>query len=381
MKVIAFYLPQFHEIPENNEWWGKGFTEWVNVKKAVPLFDGHVQPRIPLNNYYYDLTDREAQIWQANLAKKYGVYGFAYYHYWFNGKLLLEKPAENMLKDEEVDIPFCFSWANEPWTNVWVSQTNSKVLLQQTYGGQEEWLAHFEYLLPFFKDRRYIKTDGKPLFIIYRPDIIPNLDDMIDFFQKKAKEAGLPGIDFAYQHLAAAKEKMENDSKFEYNIHFEPIYAEFQLGKNSHKLLREIKRKISDFFERHTNLNIRSITTRRGLKVFDYDTVWRNILNRQPYSSKCVPGAYVDWDNTPRKGLNGKVHKGACPEKFKKYFHEQVKRTKEIYHQNMIFVYAWNEWAEGGYLEPDERFKYGYLEAIHDVLEDLNELENEPTNQ
>lgn len=379
MKVIAFYLPQFHEIPENNEWWGKGFTEWVNVKKAVPLFEGHVQPRVPLNNYYYDLTDREAQIWQANLAKKYGVYGFAYYHYWFNGKLLLEKPAENMLYDTEVDIPFCFSWANEPWTNVWVSQTNSKVLLQQTYGGKEEWLAHFNYLLPFFKDKRYIKNNGKPLFIIYRPDIIPNLNEMIDYFQEKAEEAGLPGIDFAYQHLAAAKEKMEDDSRFEYNIHFEPIYAEFQLEKNKYKLLKEFKRRVADFFEHYTSINIRSLTTRRGLKVYDYDTVWNNILNRKPYSLKCVPGVYVDWDNTPRKGINGKVHKGACPEKFKKYFYEQVKRTKDVYHQNMIFVYAWNEWAEGGYLEPDERFKYGYLEAIHDVLEELDELENQTT--
>ena len=131
MRVIAYYLPQFHEIPENNEWWGKGFTEWVNVKKAVPLYEGHVQPRIPLNENYYNLLDTDVQVWQANIAKRYGIYGFAYYHYWFNGKLLLEKPAENMLKNKDVDIKFCFSWANEPWTNVWVAQTNSKILLQQ----------------------------------------------------------------------------------------------------------------------------------------------------------------------------------------------------------------------------------------------------------
>lgn len=373
MKVIAFYLPQFHEIPENNEWWGKGFTEWVNVKKAEPLYEGHIQPRVPLDNNYYDLTNRDSQIWQARLAKEYGVYGFAYYHYWFNGKLLLEKPAEQMLADQEIDIPFCFSWANEPWTNVWVSQTNSKVLLQQTYGGKEEWEAHFNYLLPFFRDSRYIKNDGKPLFIIYRPDIIPNLNEMIDFFQEKAKENGIPGIDFAYQHLAFAKEKMDDDTRFSYNIHFEPIYAEFELTKNKHKFLKAIKRKIADFFERHTKINFRALTPNKSLKTFDYDQVWQKILEEKPLSKKCVPGAYVDWDNTPRKGIHGKVHKGASPDKFKHYFAQQVERAKTVYHSDMIFVYAWNEWAEGGYLEPDERYRYGYLEAIKEVLKQFNE--------
>lgn len=374
MRVIAFYLPQFHEIHENNEWWGKGFTEWVNVKKAKPLYDGHVQPRIPLDNNYYDLTDNNAQIWQANLAKQYGVYGFAYYHYWFNGKLLLEKPAENMLNDPKIDIPFCFSWANEPWTNAWVSQNNSKIILQQKYGSEKEWKKHFDYLLPFFKDKRYIKNDGKPLFIIYRADIIPSLNDMIDHFQEYAKTVGFPGIDFSYQHLAKAKEKMDDDSRFTYNIHFEPIYAEFELSNNKYKLLRELKRKIADLFEHHTNINARSLTLNKGLKKFDYDQVWKSILARCPLSEKCVPGAYVDWDNTPRKGENGKVHVGSSPDKFKHYFSKQIWRTKNIYHKDMIFIYAWNEWAEGGYLEPDTRFEYKYLEAIKQALEENNEL-------
>jgi len=375
MKVIAFYLPQFHEIPENNEWWGKGFTEWVNVKKAAPLFDGHIQPRIPLDENYYNLLDSDVQIWQANLAKEYGVYGFAYYHYWFNGKLLLEKPAENMLKDVRIDIPFCFSWANEPWTNVWVDPNNSKILLQQTYGGEKEWEEHFSYLLPFFKDERYIKEDGKPLFIIYRADIIPNISLMMDYFDKRAKEEGFPGISFAYQHLYNAKEKMEDDSRFDYNIHFEPIYAEFELTKDQYRFLKAIKRIISDFFERYTKINFRSLTPKKQLRVFDYDKVWQNIIDRAPFNEKCVPGAYVDWDNTPRKGEKGKLHKGASPEKFKHYFKIQVQRTRDIYQKDMIFMYAWNEWAEGGYLEPDQRYGHGYLKAIKEVLEETNELE------
>ena len=171
MKIIAFYLPQFHNIPENDEWWGNGFTEWTNVKKAKPIFEGHQQPKVPLNNNYYNLLDDNVKVWQADLAKKYGVYGFCYYHYWFNGKMLLEKPMEQMLENKEVDIPFCISWANEPWTKAWVGD-EKKMLIAQEYGQEEEWKEHFMYLLPFFKDERYIKKDGKPFFIFYRPDIV-----------------------------------------------------------------------------------------------------------------------------------------------------------------------------------------------------------------
>lgn len=149
MKVIAFYLPQFHNIPENNEWWGDGFTEWVNVMKAKPLFEGHVQPKVPLNNNYYDLLDDGVKIWQAETAKKYGIYGFCYYHYWFNGKLLLEKPMEQMLKNHKIDIPFCICWANEAWTKAWVNSTQT--LIPQKYGNKDDWKKHFEYLLPFSK--------------------------------------------------------------------------------------------------------------------------------------------------------------------------------------------------------------------------------------
>ena len=164
MKIIALYLPQFHEIPENNEWWGKGFTEWTNVKTAKPSFKGQYQPRIPLNNNYYNLTDVRAQEWQAKLAKEYGIYGFCYYHYWFEGKMLLEKPAEIMLKNLSVDMPFCFCWANHTWLRAWADKSN-RTLIKQTYGTEEDWINHFNYLLPFFKDERYIKEDGKPIMV------------------------------------------------------------------------------------------------------------------------------------------------------------------------------------------------------------------------
>ena len=242
MKIIAFYLPQFHNIPENDEWWGDGFTEWVNVKKAKPIFDGHNQPRVPLNHNYYNLLDDDVKIWQADLAKKYGVYGFCYYHYWFDGKLLLEKPMEQMLENKKVDIPFCICWANEPWTRAWVGET--KTLIPQKYGSKKEWKEHFDYLLPFFKDPRYILDEGKPLVVIYRPEIIDVLNDMLDYWNELAKNAGFEGLKFAYQSAGMDElpKNKRNDSRFDYDIEFQPAYAFTKLNKNTFPVLRKIKK-------------------------------------------------------------------------------------------------------------------------------------------
>jgi len=193
MKIIAFYLPQFHNIPENDEWWGDGFTEWTNVKGAKPIYRGQQQPKVPLNKNYYNLLDDNVKIWQARLAKKYGIYGFCYYHYWFNGKMLLQKPMEQMLKNSCVDIPFCICWANEPWTKAWVAE-DRKVLIPQKYGERKEWKEHFEYLVPFFKDQRYIRIDDKPVIIIYRPKVISCVREMMQYWKELAVESGLNGL-------------------------------------------------------------------------------------------------------------------------------------------------------------------------------------------
>lgn len=371
MKIIAFYLPQFHEIPENNEWWGKGFTEWVNVKKARPLFEGHNQPRVPLNQNYYDLSDNSVMDWQIGLAHKYGVYGFCFYHYWFDGHLLLQKPVEAFLANKEQDMPFCLCWANEHWTNAWVSSEN-KVLIEQRYGGKKEWKEHFDYLLQFFQDKRYIVNGNKPLFVIYRPEIINCLNPMLDYWQELAIQHGFDGIDFAYQHVTYYLDRNRDDSRFAYNIEYQPIYAQSLLLQRKFPLLRKLKRSFTTFVEKHFKLDLRHISEGHLVK-FNYDDIWNYILEMSPTTPKSIPGAFVDWDNTSRRGNKGVVYLGATPEKFKQYLAKQIMRAKTIYKTDYLFMFAWNEWAESGYLEPDEKFQYKYLEAIRDALELTNE--------
>ena len=224
MKIITFYLPQFHEIPENNKWWGEGFTEWVNMKKAKPLFDNHYQPRVPLNKNYYNLLDIDVMRWQAKIASEAGIYGFCFYHYWFDGHMLLEKPMENFLNHPEIDINYCISWANEDWTNAWVT-SNSKTLISQTYGNEQDWEKHYQYFKPFFQDKRYIKEDGKPFLILYRPEIIPCLNEMLDYWRKRAIDDGFKGLTIAYQHVNFGMMEKKDDSRFDYQIEYQPAYA------------------------------------------------------------------------------------------------------------------------------------------------------------
>lgn len=380
MKIIAFYLPQFHNIPENDEWWGDGFTEWVNVKNAKPLYEGHIQPKEPLNDNYYNLLDDNVKIWQARIAKKYGVYGFCYYHYWFNGKLLLEKPMEQMLKNKEVDLPFCISWANEPWTKAWVNE--KKVLIPQSYGGKKEWKEHFDYLLPFFEDDRYIRIDNKPLMIIYRAEVIDCLNEMLDYWNELANKAGLEGLSYAYQNLTFDLMPKKDDSRFDYNIEFEPSYAWYDLNSESGlrstifwKFLRQCKGWIYSKVEKIVGFDLeRKLEKKENLIITSYQKAWDKILQRVPSSAKNVPGAFVAWDNTPRKKMRGQVYEGSTPEVFQINLEKQIQRARDVYKKDMIFMYAWNEWAEGGYLEPDKEHGFGYLEAIKNALNKTNEF-------
>ena len=351
VKAVAFYLPQFHPIPENDRAWGAGFTEWNNVRKARPLFEGHDQPRIPENGNYYSLLDPAARRWQSELALENGIFGFCYYHYWFGGGLLLEKPAEAMLSDPEIRIPFCFSWANENWTRRWDGGKN-EVIVRQDYGGPAEWRAHWEYLLPFFRDSRYITLDGKPLFLIYKPEEIPCLKDMLACWQEAAKAAGFPGLCLMIQSPSWFFSSSYALRGFDYQIRFQPFFSMAWHGKSLTLPQRLLNRLRAAGKKKQTRL--------------DYDALWENSLSL-PAEPRMIAGACPDWDNTPRT-KTGYMLLGASPEKFGRYMERLCEKILREDALPLVFLNAWNEWGEGAYLEPDERHHGAYLQALKNAL-------------
>lgn len=346
LKFMAFYLPQFHPIKENNAWWGEGFTEWTNTKKAAPLYTNHRQPREPLDDYYYNLLDIEALKWQSELLKEYNIYGLCCYHYWFNGKLLLEKPVELLLANKDIKTHFCFSWANEPWTRNWDGRQHS-ILMPQNYGGEEDWEKHFYYLLPFFRDDRYIKIDHKPLFVLYVSNQIDRCEEMITYWRQLAEQNGLAGLYIVETLNSKRYQNIPHLKNSDACVEFEPTLTLFggYTPPQNHKFY----------------LNT--------LHIFSFDTVWNKILKRNTVygSREKFCGAFVDWDNSPRVGMKASICIGSTPEKFKNYLGILTQKCIAEGNDRFIFINAWNEWAEGAYLEPDQDNGYQYLEAIKTV--------------
>ncbi len=351
-KIIAFHLPQYHTFPENDEWWGKGFTDWNNVKKAKPLFKRHYQPRVPLNNNYYNMMDYETRKWQAETAKKYGVYGFCYYHYWFNGKLLMEKPLEDLLEEKEIDLPFCLCWANEPWTRAW-DGGDKDIIMPQQYGDKADWKKHINYLIKFFKDERYIKVDNKPMMVIYRTNNIDDCDEMIQCWNNTCIENVFSGI-YVVEEV--------NSFQFHPCCKMSEAYLDFAPWG-----VFWSRKTIYDYLDKFRKI----IPKMRGIRnnTF-YDTSWKRIINRRydkEQNKQHYLGAFVGWDNTPRNPTNGLVCLGdSSPKAFGKFFSKLYKKAINN-NAEYIFINAWNEWAEGAYLEPDEKYGYGYLEQINTI--------------
>ena len=357
LKLLAFYLPQYHTIPENDLWWGKGFTDWVNVKKSKPLYEGHYQPRIPLNNNYYDLSDVSVLIKQAELAKEFGLYGFCYYYYWFNGKKLLEKPLEAMLNNKNVNIPFCLSWANDPWTRAWDGGTQD-FLMKQEYGTEENWIEHINYLIPFFRDPRYIKIEDMPILLLYRTKDFSKFDEMIILWNKIMKQNNLNELYIIETLNSFQAQPYCKLSKAV--VEFEPMIT---LGSD-YSLYERTK----NYFKRH-------FEKPGKLKIINYDYIWKKIIRRKKgkflkgkYNKILLSSGFVNWDNTPRKKENGVVFKGATPEKFQYYMQQLIRKSQKT-DSELLFINSWNEWAEGCYLEPDENKGYDYLIAIRRALE------------
>lgn len=367
MKIIPVYLPQYHVIPENDAWWGKGFTEWVNVRNAKPLFDGHNQPRVPLNHNYYDLSNVETLKWQCKLAHDHGVYGFCMYHYWFNGKLLLEKPMEMLLAHPEIDINYCISWANHDWTDGWKATNKApKTLIAHDFNDEKDWVEHFNYMLPFFRDSRYMTLNEKPILVIYAPHLIPQLNKLLELWNQMAQKAGLKGLTYISQSAASVYNRHWDRSHIDYEVEMQPQYINYLTNVNAetvYPLLMKYSRRIKKFFGIKRSLAFNIKKTPR-LKRISYDESWKNILAHHPISDKMIPCAFVDWDNTPRYREKGYLYDGVTPKKFEHYLSQLIQKAKKEYKTDMIFVFAWNEWAEGGYLEPDELNQYGFLEAI-----------------
>lgn len=367
-KVFAAYLPQYHEIEENNKFWGKGFTDWKGVKEAKAQFSGHNQPRIPLKHNYYDLSDYNIIKWQAELAKKYGITGFNIYHYWFeNGHKVLEKPAESLLEHPEINIEYFFSWDNTSWIRSWSNivgntwapkydkeeQEQSPYLLKLDYGGENEWAKHFEYLLPFFKDKRYLKMDGRPVFALMRNSNEEILKNMRTLWNKLAIENGLNGV-----YLITGCKVFLNKKTLDGQFLYEPRISAW--GKRE-----AIEGRIRKFLK---------MKNRKGLQKYDYKTVWKKIIRNAKKNAEndLILGSVVRFDDTPRRGKNARILANDSPEVFEKYFKQFYKLCCEN-NKNILLLTAWNEWGEGAYLEPDTEYEYKYLEAVRRAVESVSE--------
>ena len=329
IRIIASYLPQFHPIPENDLWWGKGFTEWTNVGKAKPLFKGHYQPRVPADLGYYDLRLPETRQAQADLAREYGVEGFCYWHYWFgNGKRLLERPFNEVLESGKPEFPFCLGWANHSWEDKQFSKDGTnKLLIEQLYPGLDDYINHFNTILPALKDKRYITVDNKPLFYVYAPSLIPDIELFISTWQKLAIENGLLGIHFiAHTHKTEDIEFFRNKGFDAVNIvrlfHF--FYHEFSLLKRAYmKVLR--------------------LGFKRG-QIFDYKKKSKFFHGIEDCLDYCYPCIIPNWDHSPRSGRRGHIFINSTPEAFKKHVKSVFKavNSKPVQHQ-IIFLKSWNE--------------------------------------
>ncbi len=384
-RAIAVYLPQFHPIPENNDWWGEGFTEWTNVRGATPLFDGHYQPRVPSELGYYDLRSSETREAQAELARAHGIEGFCYWHYWFAGRRLLERPFNAVLESGKPDFPFCLAWANHSWTASWVGRP-WELLVDQTYPGRADYEAHFRVVREAFADDRYITVDGKPLFIVFRPDKLADPIEFTDCWRELAHEAGFKGLYLLGILNAGANPRV------------------LGLDGGVHKGLGHLLSFLPSAFQRKADARRRSgvLLERPGLAFMHQaiarsrrpswlgplDAVHDALSEHLLLPSVCsyrelvesasrglrvfedeFPCVIPNWDNTPRLGRWGWVLQDSSPELFAEHLRHAMSLIEDRpLEKRIVFLKSWNEWAEGNYLEPDERYGRGYLEATRRAL-------------
>ncbi len=362
-RLIAFYLPQFHPIPENDEWWGKGFTEWTNIAKAKPLFAGHQQPNFPADLGFYDLRVPESRIAQAEMARHYGVEGFCYWHYWFGGKRLLERPFAEVLKSGSPDFPFCLAWANHTWSGIWHGCPD-RILIEQTYPGIEDFTAHFYAMLDAFRDPRYMKVDGRNIFCVYRPSDLQEPKLFMQTWQQLAEEENVPG--FYFIAITDYPWKIPPDG-YDSCTTNPPVAMLAYQGIKS--LNEKIRRTLPD---QESQLP----------QIYSYETFVRNAFPKMTLMEEFYPCVVPNWDNTPRSGANGFVLIDSTPELYAEHLSEAVglvaNRSRE---QRIVFIKSWNEWAETNYLEPDLKWGKAYLEETLRAITESTALQDNASGE
>ena len=360
VRAICFYLPQFHPVPENDEWWGRGFTEWRNVAKAKPLFPGHYQPHLPADLGFYDLRLPEVREAQAELAREHGIHGFCYYHYWFNGRRILERPFNEVLGSGKPDFPFCLCWANENWTRVW-DGGDRNVLLEQHYSHEDD-RAHIQSLIPAFKDPRYIRINGKPLFLVYRTELLPDPAATAAIWREEAAKAGLPGL-----YLARVENFVKDIDPaaigFDAAIEFAPDAA-----KGGRLLFRGT---LASFLSK-SHLLPRVF---QDNQVYSYPATAHGMLSKAEPAYTWFRCVAPMWDNSARRRINANIFVHSTPSAYRSWLKRILARTQERYagDEQIVFVNAWNEWAEGCHLEPDQKWGRAYLEATRRALEETSQ--------
>lgn len=356
---IAIYLPQYHPIPENDEWWGKGFTEWTNVTKAQPRFEGHYQPHLPADLGFYDLRLEEARLAQEQLAKEYGIYGFCYYHYWFNGKRMLHEPVDRKMKNSKEDLPFMLCWANENWTRAWDGE-EKQVLLKQDYNDDDD-IEHFEFLCDaFFKDSRYIKHEGKPIFLVYRPKLLPDIKKTLEIWRRIAREKGIGEVHLGYMQSWGVNDSPETMG-FDFAVEFTPNFG-FQ-EKQKVTFASKVRNKIK------YELNIKDKVKKDIDRIIDYEKYLDAKMNGD-FKENVSPGITPMWDNSARRKTNAVIFKNSTPQKYGQWLKHIITKYPWIKNkEKFLFINAWNEWAEGNHLEPCQKWGRSYLEETKKALD------------
>jgi lipopolysaccharide biosynthesis protein len=357
-RAIAFYLPQFHPIPENDQWWGKGFTEWTNVTKAKPLFPGHYQPHLPADLGFYDLRVPEVREAQADMAREYGIHGFCYYHYWFNGRRLLERPVNEILATGKPDFPFCLCWANENWTRRWDGQ-DKEVLLGQNYGEEDD-VNHIRWLASVFKDPRYIRIDGKPIFLVYRLSQLPNPTRTVEVWRKECHRLGVGEIYLCNVESFLTEHGLVSKYGLDAAVEFAPDWSVTSI-KKSHFIFKVLV-KMGLLKSSYKNTTLLS-----------YSELANNMLNKQVPPYLRFPCVTPSWDNSPRRLTGATIFIENSPQFYKRWLKEivdEARYSQSDFSKPIVFINAWNEWGEGNHLEPCYKWGLSYLEATRDVIFD-----------